>query len=199
LHFSYFICCILHRLVIKFDLKLLLICNDAKINRLVQSSFVFFLSELPLCLICCSKPTCNSSFFCNAKNVPKSLFFHFDDDESRSCSCANTLQMQCYAQESLFTKIFKVVICITHLTLRRHFTFHQQRFNIHHIPPVNLPYPSRLQLLWKFSLISHNKPYFIHCWKKKLLAFPDLDSIHLFTCLWRNYPIFGYFKSSCHF
>jgi hypothetical protein len=30
-------------------------------------------------------------------------------------------------------------------------------------------------------------------------AFPDLDSIHLFTCLWRNYPIFGYFKSSCHF
>jgi hypothetical protein len=38
-----------------------------------------------------------------------------------------------------------------------------------------------------------------YCRKKKLLAFPDLDSIQLFTCLWRNYPIFGYFKSSCHF
>jgi hypothetical protein len=61
---------------------------------------------------------------------------------------------------------------MTHLTLRRHFTF---------------PYPSKLKLLWKFSVIN-NKPYFIHCRKKKLLAFSDLDFIHLFTCLWRNFP-----------
>jgi hypothetical protein len=46
---------------------------------------------------------------------------------------------------------------------------------------------------------SHNKPYFIHCRKKKLLPFPDGDSIHWFAWLWRNYPIFGYFKRCCHF
>jgi hypothetical protein len=89
-----------------------------------------------------------------------------------------------------------VVICITHLTVRRHFTFHQQRFN--------LSYPSRqfsipLKVTIALEIFTHNKPYFIDCRKKKLLAFPDLDSINFFTCLWRNYPIFGYFKSSCHF
>jgi hypothetical protein len=164
-------------------------------------------------LICCSKPTCNSSFFSNVKNVPKSLFFHFDDDSSRSCSCANTLQMQsvctgvrinflCFRftsqalHISLFTKIFKVVICITHLTLRRHFTFHQQRFNSSY-PSRQFPIPLKVTIA--LEIFAHNKPYFIHCRKKKLLAFPDLDSIQLFTCLWRNYPIFGYFKISCHF
>jgi hypothetical protein len=97
---------------------------------------------------------------------------------------------------SLFTKIFKVVICITHLTLRRHFTFHQQRFNSSY-PSRQFPIPLKVTIA--LEIFTHNKPYFIHCRKKKLLAFPDLDSIHLFTCLWRNYPIFGYFKSSCHF
>jgi hypothetical protein len=87
--------------------------------------------------------------------------------------------------QALFTKIFKVVICITHLTLRRHFTFHQQRFNS--------SYPSRqfaipLKVTIALEIFTYNKPYFIHCRKKKLLAFSDLDFIHLFTCLWRNFP-----------
>jgi hypothetical protein len=86
--------------------------------------------------------------------------------------------------------------CITHLTLRRHFTFHQQRFNSSY-PSRQFPIPLKVTIA--LEIFTHNKPYFIHCRKKKLLAFPDLDSIHLLTCLWRNYPIFGYFKSSCHF
>jgi hypothetical protein len=98
---------------------------------------------------------------------------------------------------SLFTKIFKVIICITHLTLRRHFTFHQQRFNYSSYPSRQFPIPLKVTIA--LEIFTHNKPYFIHCRKKKLLAFSDLDFIHLFTCLWRNYPIFGYFKSSCHF
>jgi hypothetical protein len=65
-------------------------------------------------------------------------------------------------------------------------------------------YPSRqfaipLKVTIALEIFTHNKPYFIHCRKKKLLAFSDLDFTHLSTCLWRTYPIFGYFKSSCHF
>jgi hypothetical protein len=84
----------------------------------------------------------------------------------------------------------------THLTLRRHFTFHQQRFNSSY-PSRQFPIPLKVTIA--LEIFAHNKPYFIHCRKKKLLAFPDLDSIQLFTYLWRNYPIFGYFKISCHF
>jgi hypothetical protein len=87
---------------------------------------------------------------------------------------------------SLFTKIFKVVILLTHLTLRRHFTFHQQRFNSSY-PSRQFPIPLKVTIA--LEIFTHNKPYyFIHFRKKKLLAFPDLDSIHLFTCLWRNFP-----------
>jgi hypothetical protein len=86
---------------------------------------------------------------------------------------------------SLFTKIFKVVICITHLAVRRHFTFHQQRFNSSY-PSCQFPIPLKVTIA--LEIFTHNKPYFIHCRKKKLLAFPDLDSIHMFTCLWRSFP-----------
>jgi hypothetical protein len=71
------------------------------------------------------------------------------------------------------------------LTLRRHFTFHQQRFNSSY-PSRQFPIPLKVTIA--LEIFTHNKPYFIHCRKKKLLAFPDLDSIHLFTCLWRNFP-----------
>jgi hypothetical protein len=72
------------------------------------------------------------------------------------------------------------------------------------VQSFNSSYPSRqfpipLKVTIALEIFTHNKPYLIHCRKNKLLAFPDLDSIHLFICLWRNYPIFGYFKSSCHF
>jgi hypothetical protein len=33
--------------------------------------------------------------------------------------------------------------------------------SIHHIPPVNFPYPSRLQLLWKFSLITNHISFIV--------------------------------------
>jgi hypothetical protein len=60
-------------------------------------------------------------------------------------------------------------------------------------------FPILLKVTIAQEIFTHNKTYFIRCRKKKLFAFPDLDSIRLLTCLWRNYPIFGYFKSRCHF
>jgi hypothetical protein len=71
------------------------------------------------------------------------------------------------------------------LTLRRHFTFHQQRFNSSY-PSRQFPIPLKVTIA--LEIFTHNISYFINCRKKKLLAFPDLDSIHLFTCLWRNFP-----------
>jgi hypothetical protein len=70
------------------------------------------------------------------------------------------------------------------------------RFNSSY-PSRQFPIPLKVQIF--LEIFSHNKPHFIHCRKKKLLAFPGEDSIHFFTWLWRNYPIFGCFKSSCHF
>jgi hypothetical protein len=81
---------------------------------------------------------------------------------------------------SLFTKIFNVVILHTHLTLRRHFTFHQQRFNSSY-PSRQFPIPLKVTIV--LQIFTHNKPHFIHCRKDKVLAFPDEDSIiHLFAC-----------------
>jgi hypothetical protein len=63
----------------------------------------------------------------------------------------------------------------------KNFTFHQQRFNSSY-PSRQFPIPLKVTIA--LEIFTHNKPYFIHCRKKKLFAFPDLDSIHLFTCLW---------------
>jgi hypothetical protein len=74
--------------------------NDAKINRLVQSSFVFFLSELPPCLMCCSKPTCNSSFFAMSRMFLK--VFSFISTMTSPARVAALIRCRCrvYAQES---------------------------------------------------------------------------------------------------
>jgi hypothetical protein len=94
----------------KFDLKFLLIMMLIA----VQFRFVFCLLELPLCLITLA--------FCNVKNVPKSLSFHFDDDAFRSCSCANTLQMQSACTG--FRTNFLWFRFTSHFTGRAYFTFY---------------------------------------------------------------------------
>jgi hypothetical protein len=57
---------------------------------------------------------------------------------------------------SLFTKIFKVVILLTWRYVAILPSINKGSIHHIHIPPVNLHYPSRLQLLWKFSLITNH-------------------------------------------
>jgi hypothetical protein len=104
--------------------------------------------------------------------------FSFISTMTRPARVAALIRCRCrvYAQESgyiscdsdslhrpcifhFFTKIFKVVICITHLTLRRQFAILPSihKSSIHHIPPRQFPIPLKVTIAPE--IFTHNKPY----------------------------------------